>query len=178
MAYFNTSHLQIIPRNSQYNVTICRYPDYRAPPWSTPAYEKTSMYWHILAARLAFVVVFENIVALVMIFVRWVIPDMSNELRDQIRREAYITNEIIIKQETMRARLGTSTAKKEEIEHNVAVIRMEQIMNETMSGSQLDLVIHGDELHGPSDPRRYNLNQAFIDVEGKGVDDDCAPVSI
>lgn len=59
LAYFNTSHLQIEPRNSQYNVTICRYPDYRAPPWSSTAYEKTSMYWHILAARLAFVVVFE-----------------------------------------------------------------------------------------------------------------------
>lgn len=112
-----------------------------------------------------------------MIFVRWVIPDMSNELRDQIRREAYITNEIIIKQETMRARLGTSTAKKEEIEQNVAIIRMEQIMNASMSGSQLDLVIHGDDLNDPTNPRQYNLNQAFIDVEGKG-DDDCAPVSI
>lgn len=113
-----------------------------------------------------------------MIFVRWVIPDMSNELRDQIRREAYITNEIIIKQETMRARLGTSTAKKEEIEQNVAIIRMEQIMNASMSGSQLDLVIHGDDLDGPTNSRRYNLNQAFIDVEGKGDDGDCAPVSI
>lgn len=62
------------------------------------------MYWHILAARLAFVVVFENVVAVVMIVVRWCIPDMSSLLRDQIRREAYITNEIIIQQETMRAR--------------------------------------------------------------------------
>lgn len=41
-----------------------------------------------------------------MILVRWCIPDMSPELRDQIRREAYITNEIIIKQETKRAREG------------------------------------------------------------------------
>lgn len=39
-----------------------------------------------------------------MIWVRWAIPDMSAELRDQIRREAYITNEIIIKQEAERAR--------------------------------------------------------------------------
>lgn len=41
-----------------------------------------------------------------MILVRWCIPDMSQDLRDQIRREAYITNEIIIKQETLRARMG------------------------------------------------------------------------
>lgn len=38
-----------------------------------------------------------------MIWVRWAIPDMSQELRDKIRREAYITNEIIIKQEAERA---------------------------------------------------------------------------
>lgn len=41
-----------------------------------------------------------------MIFVRWCIPDMSVELRDQIRREIYITNEIIIEQEASRARNG------------------------------------------------------------------------
>lgn len=39
-----------------------------------------------------------------MIVVRWAIPDMSAELRDKIRRESYITNEIIIKQEAERAR--------------------------------------------------------------------------
>lgn len=36
-----------------------RYPDYRVPPWISREYEKTSTFWHILAARLAFVVVFE-----------------------------------------------------------------------------------------------------------------------
>lgn len=41
-----------------------------------------------------------------MIIVRWVIPDQSQKLKDQIRREAYITKEIIIKQETLRARSG------------------------------------------------------------------------
>lgn len=46
----------------------------------------------------------QNVVAVVMIVVRWAIPDMSAELRDKIRRESYITNEIIIKQEAERAR--------------------------------------------------------------------------
>lgn len=41
-----------------------------------------------------------------MILVRWCIPDMSVELRDQIRREVYLTNEIIIAKEAERARLG------------------------------------------------------------------------
>jgi len=40
-------------------VFIFRYADYREPPDGANKYEKTAMYWHILAARLAFVVVFE-----------------------------------------------------------------------------------------------------------------------
>ena len=37
----------------------CRYRDYRAPPWSSMPYEFTLQFWHVLAARLAFIIVFE-----------------------------------------------------------------------------------------------------------------------
>lgn len=37
----------------------CRYRDYRAPPWSQVPYEFTLQFWHVLAARLAFIIVFE-----------------------------------------------------------------------------------------------------------------------
>lgn len=37
----------------------CRYRDYRAPPWSNVPYEFTLQFWHVLAARLAFIIVFE-----------------------------------------------------------------------------------------------------------------------
>lgn len=37
----------------------CRYRDYRAPPWSPVPYEFTLQFWHVLAARLAFIIVFE-----------------------------------------------------------------------------------------------------------------------
>ena len=36
-----------------------RYPDYRQPPDGPSPYDYSPIYWHILAARLAFVVVFE-----------------------------------------------------------------------------------------------------------------------
>lgn len=36
-----------------------RYRDYRAPPWSPEPYEFTLQFWHVLAARLAFIIVFE-----------------------------------------------------------------------------------------------------------------------
>lgn len=40
----------------------------------------------------------------VMNFIEWVIPDIPANVAEQIRREAYITNEIIIEQEALRAR--------------------------------------------------------------------------
>lgn len=35
---------------------------------------------------------------------KWVIPDIPKKLQDQIRRENYLTNEIIIKHEMLKAR--------------------------------------------------------------------------
>uniref|UniRef100_A0A6M2E3R9 Anoctamin n=1 Tax=Xenopsylla cheopis TaxID=163159 RepID=A0A6M2E3R9_XENCH len=133
LSKFNTS--EFMYRRAD-NVTECRYPDYREPPNSPHRYELTLDYWHILAARLAFVVVFENAVAFVMIFVRWVIPDMPQALRDQIRREAYITNEIIIKQESTRAR-----GKDCQVLDHVASQQWANLLDRTLSGSQLDLAI-------------------------------------
>ena len=61
LAFFNTSdfHVDSRPYKTEFNVTLCRYQDYREPPWAPNQYEKTSMYWIVLAARLAFVVLFE-----------------------------------------------------------------------------------------------------------------------
>ncbi|XP_055626952.1 anoctamin-1 isoform X2 [Toxorhynchites rutilus septentrionalis] len=154
LSYFNTTDFQkgSEPFQSQYNVTICRYPDFREPPWSNRPYERTPMYWLIMAARLAFVVIFENVVACVIILVRWCIPNMSQELRDQIRREAYITNEIIIKQETLRARMdrernaATDEHSKEQLpkSENDTLVQLERIASGNFSGSQLDLFIHNE----------------------------------
>lgn len=50
----------------------CRYRDYRAPPWSAVPYEFTLQFWHVLAARLAFIIVFEvRFLSLCMCFVMW-----------------------------------------------------------------------------------------------------------
>lgn len=36
--------------------------------------------------------------------IRWIIPDVPRKLSERIRQEAYLTNEIVIKQEMIRAR--------------------------------------------------------------------------
>ncbi|KAB7498085.1 Anoctamin-1, partial [Armadillidium nasatum] len=95
--------------------SICRYPEYRNPPGSPNEYKYAPIFWHILAARLAFVVVFENIVCLIMIFIKWIIPDMPYRLKEQIRREAYVTNELIVTNELMRAKGMIDIGSPEEI---------------------------------------------------------------
>ncbi|XP_034487339.1 anoctamin-1 isoform X2 [Drosophila innubila] len=140
------------------NITTCKYTDFREPPSSANHYKLTSDFYIILACRLGFVVVFENFVALVMILVRWCIPDMSVELRDQIRREAYITNEIIIDQEAQRARFERAKRShsvmrdpsEQEVdaasvdEPNAKFIKIEKLLNPHLSEIEMDSIIHAE----------------------------------
>ncbi|KAF3425387.1 hypothetical protein E2986_02577 [Frieseomelitta varia] len=152
LSKFNTSDLQngtqpYLPPHKQ--VEICRYPDYRESPDSPNKYQYTIMFWHVLAARLAFIVVFENIVALVMILVRWCIPDMHPKLRDKIRREAYITNEIIIQQEALRASERSADdgdTNQHIITLNESTNRWNRVMRSSLSNSEFDLEIHGSPI--------------------------------
>ncbi|KAK6634066.1 hypothetical protein RUM44_004674 [Polyplax serrata] len=106
LAYFDVTQFSpgSAPQNTIYNISYCRYPDYREGPWHENPYSTTANFWHVLAARFAFIVVFENAVVLLTLLVQWCVPGMDGYLKDKIRREAYITSEIIIKQETERAR--------------------------------------------------------------------------
>ena len=40
-------------------ITFIRYQEYRNAPWEPNPYKRPPIYWHVLAARLAFVVVFQ-----------------------------------------------------------------------------------------------------------------------
>ncbi|CAH0560973.1 unnamed protein product [Brassicogethes aeneus] len=107
LAYFNTS--DFVSGNAPLktifpNVTVCRYAEYRNPPDDPLKYKRPLIYWHILAARLAFIVVYQNLVSFVITVVEWTIPDVSRKLNDKIKREVYRTNETIIKHETVRAK--------------------------------------------------------------------------
>jgi len=88
---------------------LCRYPDYNLPPWSEHKYERSLVFYQILFAKLLFVVVFENVVAVTIMTVRLLIPDMSASLKYKIRREAYITKEIIIRTERVKKELKTNS---------------------------------------------------------------------
>nr|XP_015194133.1 PREDICTED: anoctamin-3 [Lepisosteus oculatus] len=77
----------------------CRYRDYRAPPWSLVPYEFTLQFWHVLAARLAFIIVFEHLVFGIKSFIAYLIPDMPKDLCDRMRREKYLVQEMMYEAE-------------------------------------------------------------------------------
>ncbi|XP_033847139.1 anoctamin-1a isoform X2 [Periophthalmus magnuspinnatus] len=104
LAYFNVSDFQpgtepLDPNNLGYHVQFCRYKDYREPSWSSNKYELSKEFWAILAARLAFVIVFQNVVMLMSDFVDWLIPDIPKDISLQIHKEKILMVELFMKEE-------------------------------------------------------------------------------
>uniref|UniRef100_A0A6Q2Y4N8 Anoctamin n=1 Tax=Esox lucius TaxID=8010 RepID=A0A6Q2Y4N8_ESOLU len=86
-------------RPSSFRLPYCRYRDYRAPPWSPVPYDFTLQFWHVLAARLAFIIVFEHLVFGIKSFIAYLIPDMPKDLCDRMRREKYLMQEMMYEAE-------------------------------------------------------------------------------
>ncbi|XP_056131795.1 anoctamin-4-like [Lampris incognitus] len=83
-------------------VKFCRYRDYREPPDSTEPYSYTLQFWHVLAARLAFIIVFEHMVFAIKTLIAYLIPDLPKDLRDRMRREKYLIQEMMYEAELER----------------------------------------------------------------------------
>ncbi|KAM7087137.1 anoctamin-1 isoform 11-T12 [Molossus nigricans] len=87
------------PLDLGYEVHICRYKDYREPPWSEHKYDISKDFWAVLAARLAFVIVFQNLVMFMSDFVDWVIPDIPKDISQQIHKEKVLMVELFMREE-------------------------------------------------------------------------------
>ncbi|XP_051739999.1 anoctamin-5 isoform X1 [Ctenopharyngodon idella] len=77
------------------NITTCRYRDYRHPPGHEKQYNHTMQFWHILAAKLAFIIIMEHVVFVVKFFVAWLIPDVPSEVKARVKRERYLIQEYL-----------------------------------------------------------------------------------
>ncbi|KAJ8333894.1 hypothetical protein SKAU_G00412130 [Synaphobranchus kaupii] len=76
-------------------ITTCRYRDYRYPSGHEKEYFHTMQFWHILAAKLAFIIIMEHVVFGVKVFVAWMIPDVPSEVKARIKRERYLVQEYL-----------------------------------------------------------------------------------
>ncbi|XP_055692726.1 anoctamin-4 [Lutzomyia longipalpis] len=72
----------------------CQYRGYRNGPQDpVEPYGLSPRYWHVFAARLAFVVVFEHIVFVLTGIMQFIIPDVPSEVRTQTQREQMLAKE-------------------------------------------------------------------------------------
>nr|XP_021154863.1 anoctamin-1 [Columba livia] len=104
LSSFNVSDFQAgtapnDPMDLGYEVQICRYKDYREPPWSENKYDISKDFWAVLAARLAFVIVFQNLVMFMSEFVDWIIPDIPKDISQQIHKEKVLMVEVFMREE-------------------------------------------------------------------------------
>uniref|UniRef100_H0ZNY1 Anoctamin n=1 Tax=Taeniopygia guttata TaxID=59729 RepID=H0ZNY1_TAEGU len=109
LSYFNVSQLKAgtQPENSLFGqeVSFCRFKDYREPPWSPHQYEFSKQYWAVLSARLAFVILFQNLVMFLSVLVDWMIPDIPKDISEQIKKEKTMLVDFFLKEEHEKLKL-------------------------------------------------------------------------
>ncbi|NXO82485.1 ANO6 protein, partial [Sitta europaea] len=79
------------------NQTTCRqvYRDLRYPPGHQHQYEHNIYYWHVIAAKLAFIIVMEHVIYFVKFVISYVIPDVSEKTKSKVKREKYLTQKLL-----------------------------------------------------------------------------------
>ncbi|XP_068016999.1 anoctamin-2 isoform X2 [Melanerpes formicivorus] len=121
LSYFNVSHLKAgtQPENSPFaqDVLFCRFKDYREPPWSPNQYEFSKQHWAVLSARLAFVILFQNLVMFLSVLVDWMIPDIPKDISEQIKKEKSVLVDFFLKEEHEKLKLIESFISHDKHKH-------------------------------------------------------------
>uniref|UniRef100_A0A7N6FI63 Anoctamin n=1 Tax=Anabas testudineus TaxID=64144 RepID=A0A7N6FI63_ANATE len=85
-----------------------KYRDYRYPPGHEKQYTHTMQFWHILAAKLAFIIIMEHVVFSVKFFVAWMIPDVPSDVKARVKRERYLVQEYLHNYEVEKLKIQLS----------------------------------------------------------------------
>ncbi|KFP32538.1 Anoctamin-9, partial [Colius striatus] len=70
---------EMLPGFARDSIKECRYRDYR----NADDYSYTVQFWHIFAARLAFLILFEHVALCVKLIAAWYIPDVPQSVKNQ-----------------------------------------------------------------------------------------------
>ncbi|KGL82308.1 Anoctamin-9, partial [Tinamus guttatus] len=74
-----------LPDFARQGVTECRYREYR----NADDYSYTAQFWHVFAARLAFLILFEHVALCVKFIAAWYVPDVPQSVKNHILDEKY-----------------------------------------------------------------------------------------
>eukprot|EP00069_Balaena_mysticetus_P012414 bmy_21657T0 len=88
LSYFNVADFKSKSKENPYR-------DFRYPPGHPQEYKHNIYYWHVIAAKLAFIIVMEHIIYSVKFFISYTIPDISKSTKSKIRREKYLTQKLL-----------------------------------------------------------------------------------
>ncbi|KAM9366946.1 anoctamin-5b [Symphorus nematophorus] len=116
LSIYNISQIpeENMPEEQDYwfanSTATCRYRDYRYPPGHEKEYTHTMQFWHILAAKMAFIIIMEHVVFVVKFFVAWMIPDVPSDVKARIKRERYLIQEYLHNYEVERLKLQLSAS--------------------------------------------------------------------
>ncbi|KAM4722043.1 anoctamin-9 [Rhinophrynus dorsalis] len=88
LSTFRTKDFENLTQVSQLvykNVTECRYRDYR----NADDYSFSVQFWHIFAARLAFVIIFEHVAVCIKFIAAWFVPDIPMAVKNRSLTKKY-----------------------------------------------------------------------------------------
>ncbi|RMC10046.1 hypothetical protein DUI87_12843 [Hirundo rustica rustica] len=83
------------PYGNHSSHTMEGYRDLRYPPGHQHQYEHNIYYWHVIAAKLAFVIVMEHVIYFVKFVISYIIPDVSQKTKSKVKREKYLTQKLL-----------------------------------------------------------------------------------
>ncbi|ELK37570.1 Anoctamin-5 [Myotis davidii] len=84
---------QCLPSSTR--TSWCTYRDHRYPPNHAEKYSHNMQFWHVLAAKMTFIIVMEHVVFLVKFLLAWMIPDVPKDVLEKIKREKLMTVKIL-----------------------------------------------------------------------------------
>uniref|UniRef100_A0A7N8WP91 Anoctamin n=1 Tax=Mastacembelus armatus TaxID=205130 RepID=A0A7N8WP91_9TELE len=114
LSLFNISEFQPL-----HEFCLSSYRDYRYPPGHVKQYTHTMQFWHILAAKLAFIIIMEHVVFSVKFFVAWMIPDVPSDVKARIKRERYLVQEYLHNYEVEKLKIQLSQNGSDELTSEV-----------------------------------------------------------
>ncbi|CRL03590.1 CLUMA_CG016250, isoform A, partial [Clunio marinus] len=155
LSIFNTSdYREEWGAKNENDPETCFYRGYRQPYNSSEQYDLSPVYWHVFAARLAFVVVFEHLVFVITAVMQFLIPDIPRELKTQMQREQLLAKE---------AKYQNGIAKAQEYEDLLTAIRDNNGSNKIAKGNN---DVHVDKF------LRFAITRCFWGRISRGVSRD------
>jgi hypothetical protein len=137
------------------NLILFSYRDFRES--TSPYYYQTSTYWNIIAARLAFIIVFEHIIFFIIYLMQWLVPDVPKTIQNKIDHERYIDQ---------RERWASKTTVDHFKDAAIASEALTKIMKRPNGITSLPTISENGALKRPRSGRALHTVQLSSDNEG------------